>query len=252
MILYFSGTGNSEYAARRIGLLTGDSTVSLFERIRSRDFSPMESQRPWVIAVPTYAWRIPRIVQEWLENTPLTGSRDLYFVLTCGSSTGNAGRYLEALSAAKEMRFCGQLGVVMPENYIALFATPEKEQALAILEKAEAPLRTAAELILKGQPFPRPAVTLGGRLCSSPVNRAFYPLFVHAKKFKAADSCLSCGKCEQVCPLHNIRLQNGKPLWGNRCTHCMACISRCPAGAISYGRHSQKYTPYLCPKDAAE
>lgn len=32
MILFFSGTGNSEYAAKRIGLETGDETVNLFEK----------------------------------------------------------------------------------------------------------------------------------------------------------------------------------------------------------------------------
>ena len=33
-------------------------------------------------------------------------------------------------------------------------------------------------------------------------------------------------------------LQNGKPLWGQDCTHCMACICCCPAEAIEYGRMS--------------
>ena len=33
MILYFSGTGNSEYIARRIAKATGDEILSLNERI---------------------------------------------------------------------------------------------------------------------------------------------------------------------------------------------------------------------------
>ena len=94
MILYFSGTGNSEYVAKRIGKEINDEAVNLFEKIRGRDFSEMNADRPWVMVVPTYAWRIPRIVQEWLENTRLTGSRDIYFVMTCGENIGNAGGYL--------------------------------------------------------------------------------------------------------------------------------------------------------------
>ena len=31
-------------------------------------------------------------------------------------------------------------------------------------------------------------------------------------------------------------LQNGKPVWGQDCTHCMACICCCPAEAIEYGK----------------
>ena len=33
-------------------------------------------------------------------------------------------------------------------------------------------------------------------------------------------------------------LQNGKPVWGQDCTHCMACICYCPAEAIEYGKMS--------------
>ena len=102
MILYFSATGNSEYAAKRIGKETGDDVTSLFERIRSGDYSEIHSQRPWVIVAPTYAWRIPRILQQWLKRTSLSGNREIYFVMTCGGSIGNAGKYLEKLCAKRK------------------------------------------------------------------------------------------------------------------------------------------------------
>ena len=37
---------------------------------------------------------------------------------------------------------------------------------------------------------------------------------------------------------NNITLQTGKPVWGQNCTHCMACICYCPAEAIEYGKKS--------------
>lgn len=93
MILYFSGTGNSAYVAEKIGRQAEDETVNLFEKIRSHDFSEIHSDKPWVVVSPTYAWRLPRIVQEWLMKTKLTGCRNIYFVLTCGGNIGNAGVY---------------------------------------------------------------------------------------------------------------------------------------------------------------
>jgi epoxyqueuosine reductase QueG len=39
--------------------------------------------------------------------------------------------------------------------------------------------------------------------------------------------------------LNNIRLENGKPVWGKNCTHCMACICYCPKEAIEYGKKSK-------------
>ena len=248
MILYFSGTGNSAYAAKRIGGAIDDEAVSLFEKIRSRDFSQMRSERPWVLVVPTYAWRIPRIVEEWLERTDLAGSRDIYFVMTCGGSIGNAGRYLEKLCAARKFHYLGCVQIKMPENYLAMFSTPTQEEALDIIQQSEAVIDRAALTIKRGEPIPQPALTAQDKMNSGIINDIFYPAFAHAKKFSAADTCISCGKCVKVCPLNNIHLEAGKPVWGKNCTHCMACICRCPAEAIEYGKHSKGMPRYVCPK----
>ena len=246
MILYFTGTGNSAYAAQRIGVATKDTVVNLFEKIRSNDFSEQHSDTPWVIVTPTYAWRIPRLVQNWLEHTKLTGSRDIYFVLTCGGSIGNAGKYLQKFCAAKGLRYKGCMEVVMPENYIALYSAPQQEEALRIIRKADGVIDKAADLIERGEVFPEPVVTLKGKFRSSVENTGFYPLYVHAKKFYATEDCISCGQCVRVCPLKNIKLEAGKPVWSDNCTHCMACICRCPSEAIEYGEHSKGEPRYLC------
>lgn len=52
MILYFSGTGNSAFAAKFIGEAIDDQVLDLFDKIRNNDYSSMESKRPWVIAAP--------------------------------------------------------------------------------------------------------------------------------------------------------------------------------------------------------
>lgn len=249
MILYFSGTGNSEYVAKRISKEISDEFINLFEKIRNHDFSEMHSERPWIIVVPTYAWRIPRIVQKWIENTEFTGSRDIYFLMTCGGSIGNAGKYLEKLCKKKNMNDCGCLGITMPENYIALFSTPTKEEALQIIARAEPVIDQAAAYIKDGSPLPRAEISFKDSLNSGIVNDIFYPVFVHAKKFYAADTCISCGKCIDVCPLNNIRMEGKKPAWGNHCTHCMACICHCPKEAIEYGKHSRGLPRYLCKKE---
>ena len=56
MILYFTGTGNSEYAAKKLAAALGEETMPLMERIRHNDTSPLESETPWIVCTPTYAW----------------------------------------------------------------------------------------------------------------------------------------------------------------------------------------------------
>lgn len=248
MILYFSGTGNSEYAAKRIGKEINDEAINLFDKIRSRDFSEMHSNSPWVIVAPTYAWRMPRIVQEWLENTKLAGSKDIYFVLTCGGNIGNAGKYLEKLCTTKQMNYFGCMEILFPENYIAMFTAPTQEDALEIISQSESVMNKAALLIKSNKTFLQPVLTFKDKMNSGIVNDMFYSMYVHAKKFYATDACISCGKCVSVCPLNNIHLENKKPMWGKSCTHCMACICRCPTEAIEYGEHSKGMARYICPK----
>ena len=136
----------------------------------------------------------------------------------------------------------------MPENYIAMFATPTREAARKIIEKAEKRITQAVAVIRSGKEFAEPDITITDRLISGIVNDLFYPVCVHAKKFYATDACISCGKCERVCPTQNVRLENGRPVWGKKCTHCMACICRCPAEAIEYGKHSRGLPRYTFPE----
>lgn len=76
-------------------------------------------------------------------------------------------------------------------------------------------------------------------MMSEVLNPVMYSLMISAKGFTATEQCTGCGKCEARCPLNNVTLTDGKPLWGNNCTHCMACIAGCPAEAIEYGKKTQ-------------
>ena len=73
---------------------------------------------------------------------------------------------------------------------------------------------------------------------SGPVNPIFYKFFVKANAFTASGACIGCGQCAKRCPMNNITLKDGKPVWGKNCTHCMACICYCPVSAIEYGKKS--------------
>ena len=37
-----------------------------------------------VFAVPTYAWRIPKIVEQWIRDTESAGTARAWFVMNCG------------------------------------------------------------------------------------------------------------------------------------------------------------------------
>lgn len=245
MILYFTGTGNSGYVAKKVADSIDDGVLDLFERIKNKDHSPIESDKPFVVSAPTYSWRIPHILEEYLKKTPLNGSDKIYFLMTCGDDIGNAEKYLKKLCDKIGKEYMGCEFFRMPENYIAMFTAPNAEQASRIIAKQTNKIKAAAEAIASGKSFDEVKVDLIGRLKSGIVNTAFYAFCVKADKFYATDACIACGKCEKLCPLSNISLKDGKPVWGKNCTHCMACICRCPKEAIEYGNKSQGKNRYF-------
>ena len=238
MILYFSGTGNSNYVAKRIADALGDEIVNLNARIKASDSSSIETGERVIIVTPTYAWRIPRVVRDWLLKTELRGAKQAWFVMTCGSEIGNADRYNRELCTEKAISCMGTAQIVMPENYIAMFSAPQADKARQIVAKAEPDIDRAIADIQADQPFAPTRNNLYDRFMSGPVNLIFYKFFVNADAFTVSDACISCGQCAKRCPMNNVTLKDGKPVWGKACTHCMACICYCPVSAIEYGKKS--------------
>ena len=239
MVLYYSGTGNSKFIAKCIASALETDCLNLNERIKAENTSSVQTEENVILVTPTYAWRIPHIVSGWLGKAELVGAKRIWFVMDCGSEIGNAAKYNRQLAAQKQLQYMGTAQIIMPENYIAMFNAPRKEQARSIVEQAEPALQKVLTRLKAGQEFPPPRETLYDRFMSGPVNPVFYRFFVKADAFRATDACIGCGKCVELCPLNNIHLENGRPVWGKNCTHCMACICYCPKEAIEYGKKSR-------------
>ena len=81
MIIYFSGTGNSGYVAHKIQSVTNDQLISLQRVFRSgqNKGKTYHSEQPFVFVCPTYAWRIPRIVENFILNNNFTGDMSFIF-----------------------------------------------------------------------------------------------------------------------------------------------------------------------------
>ena len=118
------------------------------------------------------------------------------------------------------------------------FDASETESCREIVAKAEPSIDRAIAAIQSNQPFAPTRNNLYDRFMSGPVNPIFYKFFVKANAFTASSACIGCGQCVKRCPMNNVAIKDGKPVWGRNCTHCMACICYCPVSAIEYGKKS--------------
>lgn len=234
MVLYFSGTGNSRYVAKKIAEISGDDLVSINQKLKSGDFSGIQSEKPLVFVGPVYAGRLPQVMDEYIRKVKFIGTQRAYFVVTCAQTPWVTVQYAEKLCAEKDFSLLGFNSVVMPQGYIAGGGTQPKEINDKILKEAEPKIISIAEMIRDKQILP--GEQPGKAMMSKVLNPIMYSMIISAKGFRVTDKCAGCGKCGQRCPLNNIKLTNGKPVWGNQCTHCMACIAGCPNEAIEYGK----------------
>ena len=235
MIFYFSATGNSRWAALRLAELTGDRAVDMVKR--SPSSYDLTGQTVGLV-FPIYAWGVPEPVDLFVRQ--LRGKPAFAFAAaTCGQEAGKA---LDKLN--RYFPLDSRYTLIMPDNYV-FWLEPEtgeagKEKVRAAAEKLP---RIAAEISAR-KPVTDVRVGLLAGLKSGPVNKGFNRFARSTRPFYADTRCNGCGLCASVCPAHTIRLQDGKPRWGEKCYQCTACINRCPTGAIQYGKGTRKRGRY--------
>lgn len=173
MILYFSGTGNSQYLAESLAKEIDDIAVDLFSYIKSNKKERFESDKAFVLLTPTYSWQVPRFITEYLNKCEFIGNKDMYVILNYGSSSGNAYKYIKEDVSSWGLNFMGLYGIKMPENYIMLFNLDDAETNKNIVLDANKELRKIADIINNKKNFKKAKISLIDRFISGPVNSFF-------------------------------------------------------------------------------
>lgn len=251
MIFYFTGTGNSEYAARRIAKRIKADVVSIGESMRAgiNSFHLADGEALGFVC-PIYAWSVPDIVRRFISGMSLDNYSDqhVFAVFTCGASIGNAYGDLKKILADKGIELKYARDLMMPENYIVMFkpASPEKQEK--IFAAADAAIGAIAKEIAAKKEGALFAGKNPAKVFSLALNRLFRKYAFGTKKFYATNDCISCEFCEKVCPESAIVMEEGRPKWHKEsCAKCMACINRCPAQAIEYGKSTKNRRRYVHP-----
>jgi len=244
MILCFSGTGNSLYVAKELSRHLGDEIVSLPLHPGVR-LNPSDNRIIWVF--PVYSWGIPPVLKKWIGRILLPSGHKMQHlaVMTCGDDVGMADRTWRNALAVRGWVGRDAFSVQMPNTYVLMkgFDVDSVELAKSKIEASQERVARIACLLKKiiAEFNPENDVYINdltrGRFAGMKTS-VIYPWFKYfamsPKPFFANDECISCGVCAASCPLENIRMDGGKPVWGDDCAFCQRCYHICPRHAVAY------------------
>ena len=266
MIFYFSGTGNTRWAAERLAEVTNEQLIYIPDVIKgSCEFNIRRDERIGFV-FPVHGWRPPKLVRKFIEKLDILWGHDdfdaplpyVYALCTAGDSIGKTIEILADDLQANGLKLNAAFSLIMPESYVGLpfmdVDPKEKEerkkasayQDLLRFEQDIINRKHTTELV-KG-PIPW--------FFSGPVGSFFVNCLVTDKRFHVEeDRCIRCGKCAEVCPVHDIEggkgmlpkwKHNGKEPYADEepCLTCFTCYHHCPTHAIEFGRQTQKKGQY--------
>lgn len=284
MIFYFSGTGNTKWAASKLAAATREDLISIAPYMRADDSSHNLAE-PFILkenerlgfVFPVHGWRVPKLVREFIskmkiQREPSDASAEnkakaddslknrpfAYCVCTAGDSIGLTIENLnEVISLNPSLQALGikevssSYSLIMPESYIGLpfMDVDPKEREIRKKENAAQELAVVCEEI-----FDRKEGI--SRLVKGPipwfftkvVGGFFENVLITDKRFHVEkDRCVKCGICANVCPVGDIKGGHGEyPVWLHHkdCLTCFTCYHHCPHHAIEFGNQTQKKGQY--------
>jgi ferredoxin len=236
LIYYFTGTGNSLAAAKKIAAAPGDCELVSIASLKDTLGTVTPDAERVGIVCPVYFSGLPLMVEEFSGRLDLSRTRYAFGVVTFGGSgSAPALRQLDRLLRKHGRGLDAGYSVKMPGNYIFMYGSPAGKNQVDLLASADSQIAGMLPAIERCEHRDLPWSVFGWLL-----HAVAYPWFVsHAhtedRKFSVSDACTSCGTCTQVCPAGNIELVGGRPVWQHRCEVCCACIHLCPPQAIQAG-----------------
>lgn len=247
IIYYYTGTGNSLWTARQFAQEIGDAEL----RPMVQSDNKTNTAAPDIVGIvfPVHMWGIPHQVLEFLKKMEKEPSR---YYFAAGVNAGQVSRTLVQLKkflASYGITLSTGYDIVLPSNYIPWGGPGPVDRQQARFKAAAEKIKKAAAVIRAKGKSPVEKGPLWQRIIFTALYKMTFGMIPKMDKdFWVDEKCNTCGICVKVCPVRNIVMQAGKPVWQHRCEQCLSCIQWCPQQSIQYGKKTPGYERYHHPE----
>lgn len=160
MIFYFTGTGNSLYAAQKL-VDEGEEIVSIVEALRSKSFHyTLKDNEPLGFVFPVYFYTVSDPVLELVRHLTVENAGFVYAVIPCGASIGAAGGFLKSELKKRGLELQRLDALVVPDGALIFYDIDSPEKMEKQLEAATKELASIKQAVDRRE---------GNRITGSPV-----------------------------------------------------------------------------------
>lgn len=276
-IFYFSGTGNSLFAARELQKRLPGSRMVPIAGLMGKDRIVSTAETVGFV-FPVHALTIPIVVRKFIGKLEIKGGEYVFAVATREGTVFRGFEKMDRLLKRKKRRLNSQFILCMHNNDTRhgepgkKYVPPTREEIIerekVVLEQLEkiqgivnsktVSLEKDTSYTLKTSSNPIFAFLIE-KLVIFLMNIA--DLFGGVNYFYHDEKCTGCGICEKVCLSGKIGMKDKKPVWKRDvlCTMCFACLNFCPQesvqiedipGVKSYSQVNGRYNhPYATVND---
>ncbi|NMM64115.1 (Fe-S)-binding protein [Clostridium sp. P21] len=237
VLYYFSGTGNTKWAADIFKKYFNNNKVDLhllniekIEEVKIKEFDFL------IIGSSVYADIEPKIVDDFLKKFPKSTKKlkTIVYVTQGGKSSSAASIIAEKLKV-KGYNVLIEESIKMPNNYYFLLnKEPNVNEYEKILTDAEDRVKKTVQNFIENNKLKRQNSFIRiklGKLCGNSFRRVIPRI---SKNITVTSECTKCGLCLTNCPKSNITFEDGKPVFHSKCMLCLRCIYICPVNVVRY------------------
>ncbi|MCH4888645.1 hypothetical protein EZV73_13715 [Acidaminobacter sp. JC074] len=252
-IFYFSGTGNTWYAAQKLKLALGKNHVSCYsienDYLKDNLESIIEASDQIIIGYPIYGSEAPRIMQTFINDLPtMKVTKPLAVFCTQAFMSGDGANYLSDVFLKKGYHLMQTLELKMSNNFyvpvfVRAFKVGNREKINRRNEKAHEKIIEFAGQIRQGEAAVKSVNDIQNWLGDT--QRKHMDTYIEKvnESIYADNTCTKCGMCVKLCPVENIKLTD-KITFSNHCIACMRCYQSCPKASIQITDASKDLDKY--------
>lgn len=242
--IYFSGTGNTKFLAKKFCDMAGGKCYSIEENV---NFEKIISENDTIaLCFPIHFSKAPVLFMDFVsKHKEIFKGKKIVSLCSQQFYSGDGARSIIDLLEDVEVVYAEHFNMQNNITSMPIYYKLTKRNNKRCLDAVDRKVKKVVKDIEKGnvqlRGFSKVSMAMGK-------GQHINPERLKEKQQNAVrvrESCVMCNKCVKCCPTRNL-VNNGAAISSkDKCTFCMRCVNICPKKSISVLLHGEVREQYF-------